>query len=188
MIKQIIPFILMVVLTSCTTTEYVTTTPITKIITGDLTNFEQQQRTFAWYPGQSKTFLPSSANETLLTQYTEEAISKVLQNKGYILVETPQQADFLVGYGLAVESELSDEEIFDKVGNTVGLVLSHHQATEFQKGSALIAFYKPQTLQPQWQVLAQGIAKNKASNQARKNNIYAVMHSMLNHIPTRIAE
>ncbi|MFT5808149.1 MAG: hypothetical protein ACI9LG_002450 [Moritella dasanensis] len=188
MIKQIIPFILMFMLTGCTTTEYVTTTPITKIITGDLTHFAQQQRTFAWYPGQSKTFLPDSVNATLLTEYTEAAIAKIMQDKGYTFIDDAQQADFLVGYGLAIESELSDEEIFDKVGNTVGLVLSHDQATEFQKGSALIAFYKPQILQPQWQVLAQGIAKNKASTQARKNNIYAVMHSMLNKVPTRAAE
>jgi len=187
MIKQIIPFILMLVLAGCTTTEYAKITPVTKIVTGDLTNFPQQH-TFAWYPSHSKTFLPDSANKALFTEYTKDAITQIMQDKGYTLVPEPQQADFLVGYGLAIESELSDEEIFDKVGNTVGLVLNHLDPTKFQKGSALIAFYQPLTLQPQWQVLAQGIAKNKASAQARKDNIFAVMHSMLNQVPARVTK
>ncbi|NQZ93531.1 MAG: DUF4136 domain-containing protein [Moritella sp.] len=188
MIKQIIPFILMFVLAGCTTTEYVKITPLTKIVIGDLTNFAQQQHTFAWYPNRSKTFLPDSANKTLFTEYTQGAITQIMQNKGYTLVDEPQQADFLIGYGLAIESELSDEEIFAKVGNKVGLVLNHLDPTEFQKGSAFIAFYQPQTLQPQWQVLAQGIAKNKVSTEERKKNIYAVMYSMLNKVPTRVAK
>jgi len=188
MIKQIIPFILMFVLAGCTTTEYVKITPLTKIVTGELTNFAQQQNTFAWYPSHSKTFLPDSANKKLFTEYTQGAITKIMQDKGYTLVDEPQQADFLIGYGLAIESELSDEEIFDKVGNTVGLVLNHLDPTKFQKGSALIAFYQPQTLLPQWQVLAQGIAKNKVSNQEREKNIYAVMYSMLNKVPARVVK
>lgn len=185
MIKRFTPFILMFLLAGCTTTEYQSTQQLTKVITGDLSHFAQQQHTFSWYPDRSKTFLPSNANKALFTQYTQDAITKIMQDKGYTLVDNTQQADFLIGYGLAIESELSDEEIFDKVGNTVGLVVNHLDPAEFQKGSAFIAFYQPQTLYPQWQVLAQGIAKNKVSSQARKNNINAVMYAMLNQVPRR---
>jgi len=188
MIKQLIPLILMFILAGCTTTEYSNSNRLTKIVTGDLTHFPQQNSTFAWYPNHSKTYLPDSANKVLFTRYTTNAITRIMQDKGYTLVDDIQQADFIIGYGLAIESELSDDEIFDKVGTTVGLSLNHLDPEQFQKGSAFIAFYQPQTLQPEWQVLAQGIAKNNTSEQARKHSIYAVMLSMLNQVPSRVAQ
>jgi hypothetical protein len=188
MIKHFIPFILMLVLAGCTTTEYSNNYRLTKVITGSLTHYSQENSTFAWYPNQRKTFLPDSANKVLFTRYTTDAITRIMQDKGYTLVDDIQQADFLIGYGLTIESELSDEEIFDKVGSTVGLSLNHLDPKQFQKGSAFIAFYHRYTLQPEWQVLAQGITKNNKSEQERKNNIYAVMRSMLKQVPSRIAK
>ena len=188
MIKQFMTFILVFILAGCTTTEYNNSNRITKVVTGDLTHYPQQNSTFAWYPSHSKTFLPDSANKTLFTRYTTSAITRIMQDKGYTLVDDIQQADFLVGYGLAIESELSDDEIFDKVGTTVGLSLNHLDPEQFQKGSAFIAFYQPLTLQPEWQVLAQGITENNKSEQARKNTIYAVMLSILNQVPSRVAK
>ncbi|PKH07017.1 DUF4136 domain-containing protein [Moritella sp. Urea-trap-13] len=189
MIKLTMPLLVAILLVGCTTAEYPITSgynkinQLTKVETGDLTQFGQQKLTFAWYPGRGKTFLPADSNSALLTDYTENAITKIMQDKGYIFTYNVQQADFLIGYGLAVESELSDDQIFNKVGSNLGLSMSHLDPDKFQKGSALIAFYNPQTFQTEWQVLAQGIAKVGLSQQARKDKIAAVMFSMLNHVP-----
>ncbi|MDX2322055.1 MAG: DUF4136 domain-containing protein [Moritella sp.] len=193
MMKLTMPFLVTILLVGCTTTEYSatsgysTTNQLTKVETGDLTQFAQQNTTFAWYPGRGKTFLPEDSNQTLFTSFTENAITQIMQDKGYIFTHNVQQADFLIGYGLAVESELSDEEIFNKVGSNLGLSMSHLDPDKFQKGSALIAFYNPRTIQTEWQVLAQGIAKTGLSKQDRKQKIEAVMFSMLNHVPAKTA-
>jgi len=180
-----------ILLVGCTTSEYPPTNgynsvnQLTKVETGDLAQFAQQKMTFAWYPGRGKTFLPENSNKALFSNYTETAITQIMQDKGYTFTNNVQQADFLIGYGLAVESELSDEQIFNKVGSNLGLSMSHLDPDEFQKGSAIIAFYNPQTFQTEWQVLAQGIAKIEQSQQARKDKITAVMLSMLNHVPAK---
>ncbi|GIC78230.1 DUF4136 domain-containing protein [Moritella sp. F3] len=192
MIKNIMPLLAMaILLVGCTTSEYPPTNgynsvnQLTKVETGDLAQFAQQKMTFAWYPGRGKTFLPENSNKALFSNYTETAITQIMQDKGYTFTNNVQQADFLIGYGLAVESELSDEQIFNKVGSNLGLSMSHLDPDEFQKGSAIIAFYNPQTFQTEWQVLAQGIAKIEQSQQARKDKITAVMLSMLNHVPAK---
>jgi hypothetical protein len=194
MIKLTIPLLVAILLAGCTTSEYPQTNgynkvnQLTKVETGDLTQFAQQKSTFAWYPGRGKTFLPETSNKALFARYTETSIIQIMQDKGYSFTSNVQQADFLIGYGLAVESELSDEQIFNKVGSNLGLSMSHLDPDKFQKGSALIAFYNQHTFQTEWQVLAQGIAKVGQSQQNRKEKIEAVMFSMLNHVPTRIAE
>ena len=175
--------ILVLLLIGCTTTEYPEAQRITKIVTGDLTNLPSQQKTFAWYPAQNKTFLPANENRDLVVNNTETSITKIMQKKGYNLVSIEHDPDFLIGYGLALESQLSDDEIFGKVGMVVGLSIEGVDKDRFQKGTALVAIYLPGDDMPKWRVLAQGFTDTNKSKQSRKDNIYAVMLSMLSPIP-----
>lgn len=181
--RLVVNFMLVVLLMGCTTTEYTNNKQVTKIVTGSLTELTSQHKRFAWYPSQNKAFLPANVNRDLVISYTEEAITQIMQDKGYTLVPIDQEPDFLVGYGLALESQLSDEEIFEKVGMVVGLSIAGVDKDKFEKGSALIAIYQPNDREPQWQVLAQGFADTTKSKQSRKDNIYTVMMSMLSTVP-----
>ncbi len=181
--RLVINFMLVVMLMGCTTTEYTNNKQMTKIETGSLTELSSEQKRFAWYPNPKKAFLPANVNRDRVISYTEDAITQILQEKGYTLVPIDQKPDFLVGYGLALESQLSDEEIFEKVGMVVGLSIDGMDKDKFQKGSALVAIYQPNDKDPQWQVLAQGFADTTKTKQSRKDNIYAVMMSMLSTVP-----
>jgi hypothetical protein len=175
--------ILVLLLMGCTTTEFPGVQQITKIVTGDLTNLPSQQKSFAWYPSENNAFLPANENRDLVMTNTETSITKIMQEKGYNLVQIEQNPDFLIGYGLALESHLSDDEIFGKVGMVVGLSIEGVDKDRFQKGTALVALYLPGDDMPKWRVLAQGFTDTNKSKQHRKDNIYAVMLSMLSPIP-----
>lgn len=176
-------FFLVLLLIGCTTTESPDPQRITKIVTGDLTGLPSQQKSFAWYPVQNNAFLPANENRDLVMTNTETSITKIMQEKGYKLVSIEQDPDFLIGYGLALESQLSDDEIFGKVGMVVGLSIEGVDKDRFQKGTALVAIYLPGDDMPKWRVLAQGFTDTNKSKQSRRDNIYAVMLSMLNPIP-----
>lgn len=183
--KLLMPFVLATLLFGCTTSEQEKNNQLTKVETGNISQFLQHKTTFAWYPVESKSYIPEDINENILKDDTERAIIKVMQDKGYSFVENVQQANFLISYGLAAESELSDKQIFDKVGTVVGLAAEDIDQDKFQKGSILIAFYKPYGVHPEWQVMAQGIAEKDKSQQERKTSINAVIFSLLNHVPAK---
>lgn len=176
--------ILVLLLIGCTTTESPKIQRVTKIVTGDLTGFPSQHKSFAWYSSQDNAFLPANENRDLVISNTEASITKIMQEKGYNLVPIEQNPDFLIGYGLALESQLSDDEIFGKVGMVVGLSIDGVDQNRFQKGSALVAIYQPGDDMPKWRVLAQGFTDTNKSMKNRKDNIYGVMLSMLSPIPT----
>ncbi|KPJ94902.1 MAG: hypothetical protein AMJ53_04115, partial [Gammaproteobacteria bacterium SG8_11] len=75
---------------------------------------------FAWLPGAERYFDDPRIKDQTIKPMLENIIQQTLINSGYQFTQSPQQADFLVGYLVALESELDDQAIAKLYGNTPG--------------------------------------------------------------------
>ncbi len=124
------------------------------------------------YP--QSTTLTAQQTEDAYQLYTK-AIIENLQSHDYLLANDQQQAAFVVGFGVALSSDVSDDKLNEKFGVSPGL-----QAQEsLQKGSFLIYIEDAITKQIIWRGIAQGFAHDKLTNLQRKQRTKAVVNEVL---------
>jgi len=156
---------------------------VSKLVTGDLGLVSPPARCFAFYPVGNAAYLGSGAGVEMVVGMTRDAILRTMEGKGYMLVEMAADPDFIIGFGLGVESKITDEDIFRKTGMVAGLSTEGINQAAFQKGSILVALFRPGGKEPAWRVLAQGMADMKKANASRKEAIDALVAGMLGPVP-----
>lgn len=102
----------------------------------------------------------------------QDTLKTVLLTKGYRWVEDPKLADFQVGFGVAMGTQISDEQILAAAGLVPGLSNQGVDPKKYDKGSVLISFFKPMGIEGQpsemvWRVLAQGFANIKDMDEVK---------------------
>lgn len=104
-----------------------------------------------------------------------QALIDNLQAHGFSRAVALQKPDFYVGFGVALEADLSDQTINEKFGVTPGL--PKHEGLD--KGSILIYIEDVQTGKKVWRGTAQGFAHQDLDKKQReiraKNVVAAVM-------------
>jgi hypothetical protein len=176
-------FVLVLVLVGCVPTSQNNHPTISKVITGDLAIFSSGNKRFAMYPSVNASYLPGGEGSERVIATTKNSICQIMGEKGYVLVPINENPDFIVGFGLGLESKITDDEIFDKAGMVVGLSTEGINPKKCQKGTALIAVFSPGPKEPRWRVLAQGISSMKKTDEARKESIHHLMALMLSSVP-----
>ncbi len=178
-----LPFVFVLLLAGCVTTTGHNHPTINKVITGDLAIFSSPNKRFAMYPSVNASYLGRGESSERAINNTKSSIVQIMAEKGYTPVSINDNPDFIIGFGLGVESKITDDEIFDKAGMVVGLSTEGINQKKFQKGTALVAVFSPGNKEPRWRVLAQGMSHMKKSDGARKENIHTLLTSMLSPIP-----
>ena len=151
-LSNIILVLSLVVLTACTANNLDTTPThrITMVATGDLSSIS---KTYAWHETMFVVHTANKMDEDVLRKQLVSSVNKLMAEKGYQLVSINDSPQMTIGFGMALESEMSDTEILAKVGLVPGLNTQDING-DYEKGSVLIAFFNPNVKLPFWRVLA----------------------------------
>ena len=138
----------------------------TIVMSGDLSQLPPSAMTYSWHPQLQKIFVDSRLDQQDVLKHMQNTLKKSLLSKGYRWVEDPQLADFQVGFGVAMGTQMTDEQILAAAGLVAGLSTEGVNTKKYDKGSILISFFSPlgvtgQPYEMMWRVLAQGFANIK---------------------------
>jgi uncharacterized protein DUF4136 len=126
---------------------------------------------FSWLPAAEKYYEDARFKNSPIQSYFKEAIRQNLNNRGYRLVSSATDSDFLVGYVLALESSLKDEEINEKYHINPGLPGQAVNSNQYEKGTLIIDLIDPGTKSSMWRGAMQGFAKFDIKEEDRKKRI-----------------
>ncbi|UML92422.1 DUF4136 domain-containing protein [Shewanella xiamenensis] len=159
-------------LTACVTVDDSQALRTTVVTSGDLSQLPPSAMTYSWHPTLQKIFVDRRLDQQQVLQHMQDTLKKVLLTKGYRWVEDPQLADFQVGFGIAMGTQMSDEQILAAAGLVPGLSNQGVDLKKYDKGSVLISFFKPTGIAGQpyemvWRVLGQGFANIKDMDEVK---------------------
>lgn len=138
--------------------------------------------TFALHPRLANVVPNEKINSYDVEILMRETIIKVMEQKGYQLVTLNDSPDMLVGYGFALGSSVSDQQILSKTGLVAGLSTHGVDMSEYEKGSVLIELYHPQQVDSVWRVLAQGFTNFEHEGEKRAERFEMLVNSMLGSV------
>ncbi|KAA8679403.1 DUF4136 domain-containing protein [Vibrio gigantis] len=171
-------------LTACTTQEIQPTHNYGVVTSGDFDFMKYGVMTYSWHPESEKVYLSQKYDETVITDSVRDSIQQQLSSKGYQLKQNGV-GDVVVGFGLAEESELNDESIFDAIKLSTGVPFYDGEGKVAEKGSLYIAFFVPNSQVVQWQALAQsGIQPDLEPNES-KQRITGFVEMLFRRMPER---
>lgn len=113
------------------------------------------------------------------------AIEDQLSARGYSSEQGSGISDVVVGFGLAEESELNDNSIFDAVQLSTGVPFYDGDGKIAEKGSLYIAFFVPNSQVVQWQALAQSGIQPDLEPSESKQRITGFVEMLFRHISER---
>jgi len=141
----------------------------------DLPNIYPQKSLFLLSPKYVKeTSLKAKQTQAIYQLYTNTIIND-LQNNGFEKAQTGQQANFHVGFGLALSDDFSDGKINEKFGVSPGLP----ESNGLKKGSFLIYIEDANTGQRVWRGVAQGFANKGSTIEQRQQRASVIVASVM---------
>ncbi|GEA51909.1 hypothetical protein VIN01S_27130 [Vibrio inusitatus NBRC 102082] len=153
------------------------------VSSGDFQFISKNMSTYAWHPNSGKAFIEEKDQEQSLRQVFDKAIENELAKKGYFRVELSQSPDFVVGYGLALESQLSDDMLFSKTQLSTGIPADDFHNSD-EKGSLVIFMFNFPLLEPKWRALAQSGADLERDPEEHQQQISRYVDTILREMPT----
>ncbi|MCL1097389.1 DUF4136 domain-containing protein [Shewanella gelidii] len=186
LLKLLLMPIVAIVMTACVSANHPSMQdPVartTMVMSGDIEQVKQLGKRFAWHPAVAKVIADNKLDSQQVIIRTQQYITEIMQQKGYQLAENSRQADVLIGFGIALESSISDDEILSKAGLVAGLSSNAGTPSHFEKGSVFIGFSKPKQTQMIWRVLAQGYTDLSEQPQKTSAQYQRLLSRMLNVI------
>ena len=134
---------------------------------------------FSWLPTAVKYYEDARLKNSPVQSYFQEAIRQNLNNRGYRFFSSATDSDFLVGYVLALESSLKDEEISEKYQLNPGLPGQAVNSNQYEKGTLIIDLIDPGTKRSMWRGAMQGFAKFEIKEEDRKKRINLFVDRLL---------
>ena len=119
-------------------------------------------------------------NQDTVKKEFRAAVRTAMEQKGYRFEPVAEQADLLMGFLVAMESSMRDEEIGALFGLSPGLMSSGEDPERYEKGTVVIAVLNPVNQQVYWHTALQGFAdfeQTKPGVQSRLNGLVAQMLS-----------
>ena len=184
----ILSFMAIASLAGCVTVEDNAAQPLrtTIVMAGDLSGLSTSATTFSWHPELHRIITDKRLDPQQVSQHMQDVLKRTLQAKGYRFVEDPQLADFQVGFGVAMGTEMSDAQILAVAGLVAGLSTEGVNPQKYDKGTVLIALFKPIGVQGGndlvWRVLAQGFGNVEKIDELT-TNFDSLIDSMLTNLP-----
>ncbi|MGR5388453.1 DUF4136 domain-containing protein [Vibrio crassostreae] len=184
-IKKVALLALMAIgLTACTTQEIPPTHNYGVVTSGDFDFMKHGVLTYSWHPDSEQVYLSQKYDETVVTDLVRDAIQEQLSSKGYQLKQDGV-GDVVVGFGLAEESELNDESIFDAIKLSTGVPFYDGEGKVAEKGSLYIAFFVPESEVVLWQALAQSGIQPDLEPSESKQRITGFIDMLFRRMPER---
>ena len=172
-------------LTASTTQEQPTVHDYGVVTSGDFEFMKDGVKTYSLHPRSEQVYLSQKYDETVETDMVRNAIEDQLSARGYSLEQGSGISDVVVGFGLAEESELNDNSIFDAVQLSTGVPLYDGKGKLAEKGSLYIVFSVPNSEVIRWRVLAQSGIQPKLGTGESKKRISGFVEMLFRHMPQR---
>ena len=153
---------------------------------GDFEFMKDGVTTYSWHPQSEQVYLSQKYDETLVTDMVRDAIEEQLSEKGYRLEQDGSIGDVVVGFGLAEESELNDNSIFDAVQLSTGVPFYDGKGKLAEKGSLYIVFSVPNSEMIQWRALAQSGIQPQLESGESKQLISGFVEMLFRRMPERL--
>ncbi|MDN3683038.1 DUF4136 domain-containing protein [Vibrio tapetis subsp. quintayensis] len=167
----------------CTQTTAVSPLPSFGVIVVGQESFFDGNQTYSWHTKSDRAYVgDDELGNKILTSY-KKAIESEMARKGYRLVDG-QSSGMKVAFGIARESELSDEALFSRTQLDTGINsygVDNKKADE--KGTIYIAFFQGQSNAAQWRVLAQGGYNPHINHDDLENHSAKLMAMLLSRVP-----
>jgi len=131
-----------------------------------------QWHNFAWQAPKAETVKNPILDSGILTTRVETAVGETLKNRGYNLVDKPDQADFLVTYHTATELRQQPQSGISFAYGTYGpgfntLFLTQPGPQQVQEGSLIIDVIDARTKKLVWRGwITSGLDQSNYSQQA----------------------
>ncbi|MFP7711037.1 DUF4136 domain-containing protein [Vibrio cyclitrophicus] len=172
-------------LVACTTQEIPPTHSYGVVTSGDFDFMKHGVVTYSWHPESEKVYLSKKYDKTMVTDLIRDVIRDQLAAKGYQLRQDGGVGDVVVGFGLAEESVLNDDSIFNAIKLSTGVPFYDGDGKLAEKGSLYVVFFVPNSEVVQWQALAQsGIQSDLEPNES-KQRITGFIEMLFRHMPQR---
>ncbi len=110
------------------------------------------------------------------------AIAAVMQEKGYTYEPELAQADLVMGFVLALESGVSDEQLIAKFGLSPGLVSISHDG-RYEKATLVLGAMATDTETIFWKSMLQGFADFERTQQESERRVDGLVAQMLAELP-----
>ncbi len=134
---------------------------------------------FAWLPGAERYFEDPRIKDQTLKPMLVNAIQQTLIQSGYQLTQDAKQADFLVGYLVALESELDDQAIAKIYGSAPGLIVQ--STDDYEKGTLIIDIVDGVTKQSVWRGALQAAITFDVEHSVRQQRVTTAVQTLLNN-------
>lgn len=134
---------------------------------------------YSWLPAAEKYYEDARFKNSPIQLYFKEAIQQNLNNRGYRLASSAADSDFLVGYVIALESSLKDEEINRQYQLNPGLPGQAVNSNQYEKGTLIIDLIDPGSKRSMWRGAMQGFARFDTVEEVRKNRINLFVDRLL---------
>lgn len=135
------------------------------VTTGNINDIVKGKIRFTWHPTINANYLNSEVKNNVEAQFVS-TLKQELEKKGFIYTKNIDDAEFYVGYGLGVDSQISDTQILAKTGLLAGVRPKTETDDNVQKASVFIAVFLPNQVKHQWSVLAQGYSAQNHDKEA----------------------
>ncbi|MUK61104.1 hypothetical protein GNP81_04090 [Aliivibrio fischeri] len=175
--KYILSLLLLFTLSGCVTETHQEKSTVNLVTTGDINNIISGRTFFSWHPDVNANYLNKKLNKNDTEEKFILALKNELKQKGFIYTDDLQKADFYIGYGLGVDTKISDDQILNKTGLSAGIEPHGIDENNSDKASVFIAVYLPTQLSPQWTILAQGYT-NSDKTGAMDELLQLMFHSL----------
>ncbi|MCJ2376788.1 hypothetical protein LNL84_08060 [Vibrio sp. ZSDZ34] len=177
---------LLAILAGCTTQTTAPSYSYGVVTTGDFSFLARNHNyTYAWQPGEAVAKVPDTIDADVYRAAIRQAIDEVMRVKGYSLTHWETGPAMLIDFGIATESGMTDQEIFDKTQISTGIQVSAEPGERGEKGTLYVAVFDPIYELPRWRVLAQGPTESdNLSRPEDKKELQQIISSMLRPIPT----
>ena len=169
-------------ITACTVTEQQPPEQKIKAKTSVVSSFFSAKRytpgqQFAWLPGAERYFEDPRIKDQTIKPMLESAIQQSLMNSGYQFTSNPQQAEFLVGYLVALESELDDQAIARLYGSAPGLMVQN--TDKYEKGTLIVDIVDGVTKQSVWRGALQAAVTFEVEHSVRQQRVTSAVQELL---------
>jgi hypothetical protein len=145
-------------------------------------------QSYAWLPDPRPPTGDPRIDSTLLDSRIRSAVDSQLATRGFRQV-SPDQADFLVAYHVALETKLDVDTIHHGYGygrgRWYGGVSTSTRVSEYEQGTLLLDFVDPKTRQLLWRGSASARLRSKSSPEKSQERVNQAVAAMLKRFPPK---
>lgn len=183
--KYLLSFVLFIFISGCVSETTEEKSTINLVTIGNINDVIAGKHSFSWHPTISANYLNTELNDNNTEQKFITSLKNELIQKGFIYTDNPTQADFYIGYGLGIDSAISDQQILNKTGLLTGLQPLNITDEEKNKASVFIALFLPNQVNASWTILAQGYTNTDNNRKNAMNELLQFMFHSLEKITTQ---